>query len=399
MDFEMHYTAEQETFRGEVSTWLEENLPKVPARPDMNLLTDEELAKGRAFRRKLGERGWYAPTWPTEYGGGGLSVEHAIIIAEELNRLKEVTPAVYDVGLSLASPALAVWGTEEQKQRWLRPILTGESVSWQLFSEPGAGSDLASLQCRAVRDGDEYVINGQKLWNGSHQPPEHFYLLAMTDPDGPRHNNIGAFFFDVDRPGITITPVDCLCYQKNGIFFDDVRIPADSLIGGETDGWRVGQSTLEIEHGGGGNFIGYGAFVYEAIELCKTFERNGQPLSKDPSVARALVDLYIDAQVGRLFNMRNYWNRSTRTPNTYEGAQNSLYGKRMGPRVARTILSIMGPHALTDDPKWALLNGNLENEQRQAINTHAAGTPEIQQLIMARRLGLGRPAEQAAETV
>ena len=187
MDFTLHYTPEQETFRGEVRTWIEENLPKVPARPDMNLLTDEELAKGRAFRHELGKRGWYAPTWPKEYGGGGLSVEHAIIIAEELDRLKDVTPAVYDVGLSLASPALAVWGTEEQKQRWLRPILTGESVSWQLFSEPGAGSDLASLQCRAVRDGDEYVINGQKLWNGSSQPPEHFYLLAMTDPDGPRH--------------------------------------------------------------------------------------------------------------------------------------------------------------------------------------------------------------------
>ena len=396
MDFEIRYTQEQESFRKEFRDWLEENLPKVPPRQDMQLLTKEELAKGRDFRRKLGERGWYAPTWPKEYGGGGLAVEYGVVIAEELHEYRNVRPDVYDIGLSLCSPALYVWGTEEQKQRMLKPVLTGDSVTWQLYSEPGAGSDLASLQTRAIRDGDEFVIDGQKLWIGGNQPPENFYLLAVTDPDGSRHNNLGAFYFSADRPGITVRPLNLVCRYKNEIFFENVRIPAACLIGGETDGWRVAQTTLEVEHGGGGAFVGWGQLVYDLIDYCKTTGKVGQPLSKNPDIARTLVDLYLEAQVGRLINLRNYWMRDQSSAGTYEFSQASFYGKRFMLRFAHAALGILGPHALTSDPKWAPLDGAIELDQRDSLATHGGGTPEVQQLVMARRIGIGRPPQEAA---
>lgn len=395
MDFEIQHTPEQEAFRREVQAWLKANLPsdlEPMAEPDR--LSPEQVEFGQAFRRELGAKGWLAPTFPAEYGGGGLDGPLASVLGEELARYPY--PKVYDLGLSFCAPAVMVWGTDEQKQRILPPILRGEVLSWQLFSEPEAGSDLASLQTRAIRHGDEYVINGTKLWVGSRDPVDFLYMLAVTDPSAPRHNNLGAFYIPANLPGITITPLDLVCHYKNMVYFDDVHVPASCLIGDETAGWRVGQTTLEVEHGGGGGNPNWGGLVYRLIEYCRETQRDGQALIESPEVGQTVADLYVRAQIGRLLSMRNGWMRSARVPWTYEGSQLSLYGKLYEPELARIMLELAGPYAMASDSHWAPSRGQFEVFQRYSLHTHGGGTPEIQRLIMARRMGIGKHAEAAA---
>ncbi len=397
MDFELHYTGEQEEFRSEVQEWLKANLPD-----DMEPLVDpshpnpEQYKWAREFRSKLGEKGWRAPTWPQEYGGGGMSMDKATVIEEEL--AKHPIPQIYDLGVSLCAPAIMVWGTEEQKQRWLRPIMRAEVAVFQLFSEPDAGSDLAAIKTRAVRDGDEYVLNGQKIWNGSKYPVDMLYTLVVTDPDAPRHNNMSAFMIDADTPGITKIPLNMIAHHKNEFYFDNVRVPAANRIGPENEGWRVAQSTLEVEHGGGGTLVSRNHMVQKLIAYCKNTMRDGQSLSKNERIQQTLVDLYIKAEVGRLWGARNYWMRHTRQRSAYEGPQSSLHGKLFGVELAKTILDILGPYAMVNDSTWAPLIGEFEHHQRYSLAFPGGGTPEVQKVVMARRLGTGKPPQGAAAT-
>ena len=195
MDFEMRYTAEQEDFRKEVRGWLEQNA-KVPEsllplpKEDMDT-TREQYEWSREFQRKLGAKGWFYPTMPTEYGGGGLTPDHDIIIKEELGRWS--TPALPSPG-NVAIAPLSVYGTEEQKQRFLRPMLQGETVTWQLWTEPESGVDLASIKTRAVKDGDDFIFTGTKNYISGIFEPDWLNILVVTDPEAPRHANLGQFY-------------------------------------------------------------------------------------------------------------------------------------------------------------------------------------------------------------
>ena len=263
MDFEPKYSQEQERFRGEVRAWLEENVPDELERPaDSKDITYEGYQAYRALGRRLGEKGWLWPTAPVEYGGGGLAIDYTIVIEEELDRLGLSAPPYYDSGGRLGGNSILVWGTDEQKGHFLPPIIKGEVRTWQLLTEPGAGSDLAGVKISAVRDGDDYVINGQKIFVGSSHGAEQFWMLTCTDSDAPRHQNLGWFIVPADAPGITVTPMDLLIASgesgagsgvKNTVFFDDVRVPAFNLIGGENNGWKVATTHLELEHGSGGS--------------------------------------------------------------------------------------------------------------------------------------------------
>jgi len=251
MDFELHYTEEQEAFRAEVRAWLEANVPRVELPPDTADLTEEHSAIGRAFRRELGAKGWLAPTWPKEFGGGGLSPDHALVLNEELARYD--TPALGDLGLVVSAPAILVHGNDEQKRRYLPEIIKGEVITWQVFTEPEAGSDLASLKTRGVRDGDDYLINGQKQFVGTGITPDYLYTLVNTDPSGPRQENLSVFMVPAQSNGVTIQSMDLIAGgTKRFVFFDNVRVPADTLIGRENEGWWVAQTTLDLEHGGSG---------------------------------------------------------------------------------------------------------------------------------------------------
>ena len=406
MDFEPRYTPEQQEFRREVKVWLADNLPdglEFPA--DSMDLSYEGYLKLREIGRALGAKGWLWPTAPTEYGGGGLSIDHAIVIEEELDAYDLSLPPYYDSGGRLGGASVLVWGSEEQKEQFLPPIFTGDVRTWQLLTEPGAGSDLAGVQMSAVRDGDDYVLNGQKIYVGSSHGAEMLWTIARTDPDGERHRNLSWFMVPTDTEGITIQPMDLLITsgeggagtgEKNTIFFDDARVPAFNLIGGENNGWQVATTHLELEHGSGGT-IRRNRMVDRLFEYAAELKRNGKPLSADSDTRDLLVDVYVEAEISRLFGLRNYWMRHAKRELRHEGPQHSLYRKQSGLRAAEAMLKALGPYALTNDPKWDSSEGHMEVFQRSSIVAmHPGGTAEIQKVIMSRRLGIGRQTRERA---
>ena len=406
MDFERRYTPEQEEFRSEVRTWLAENVPTDLKRPLENSHIDPETwDKVQVVRRAMGVKGWLHPTYPKEYGGGGMSSDHGVIIQEELERVD--MPRVYDNTLDL--PALLVWGTEEQKQEILRPRLLGEKAGWQLFTESSAGSDLASLQMQAVRDGDDWILTGQKVFVGgdagyadeSTKVPDssqmgEMFTLAVTDPDAPRHRNMGYFMVPGEASGVTVITQDLLVGQgKRQIFMDGVRIPATRLIGGETQGWQVAQTTLEIEHGGGGDVVPRSRTLEKFLKYA--FEKG---LDKDSHNQQVMMQAYIDNQVLRLLGMRNFWMYSSGQEMTFHGSQQSAWRRESGIRIGDAIREVAGMKALLDfeDP-GAPIGGEMEVHQRESLTAaHPGGTIEVQKVIVARRLGISRTRERAAPT-
>ena len=406
MDFEPSYTPEQEEFRRDVRGWLEENIPEDLAEPaDPADLSYEQYQKRRQLGRKLGARGWLWPAAPPEYGGGGLTVDHSIVIEEELDRHGLPLPPYYDSGGRLGGATILVWGTEEQKRVFLPPVFKGLVRTWQLLSEPEAGSDLANVKTTAIRDGDDYVMNGQKIFVGSAHGADQFWMVAVTDPEGARHHNLGWFMVPSDLPGITVAPMDLLISGgeggagsgvKNTVYFENVRVPSLHLIGGENEGWKVGQTHLELEHGTGGNLT-RNWLLTRLLEHCKSAQRDGRPLSDDLDVQDMLVDIHIDAEIGRLFGLRNFWLRHSGKSVSYEGPQLSLYRKMAGLRMGKAVLEILGPYALTNDARVGPAEGHIEAHQRSSIVAiHPGGTADIQKVIMARRIGIGRATRERA---
>jgi alkylation response protein AidB-like acyl-CoA dehydrogenase len=394
MDFDFTFSPEHEAFRKEVRAFLDEhgvmpkNLGTVPN--EIEDMTPEQFAWGKEFRSKLGARGWYFPTWPKEYGGGGLSSTHDLVLQEELaqHEIPEVG------GLArLSAPGLMVWGTEEQKERFLKPLISGQTINWQLWTEPDVGSDLAAVKTRAIRDGDYFVVNGTKTFiSGNYGPPDYFWMLAITDPDAPRHRNLGAFFFPGNLPGITIQKLDMLIRgSQNTVYLENVRVPAEYMIGGDNQGWQVMQATAEVEHGGGGAIAERDKLTPALVEYAR---------SKNLSHAgkQALLNVYLSAKAKRLIEVRTYWMGQNQKDMTYEGSQNSLTGKQHTWKTGMGTLEMAGPYALLNDKEFGPLEGRMELAQRNSESTHAGGSPEIQKVIIARRIGLSRTKERVGAT-
>jgi alkylation response protein AidB-like acyl-CoA dehydrogenase len=406
MDFEPRYTKEQEQFRREVRAWLKENVPLGIVHPaDSADLTYEQYQLRRDLGRRMGAKGWLWPTAPTEYGGGGLSLDHAVVLEEEVDAYRLAMPPYYDSGGKLGGASILVWGTEEQKNYFLPKIFRGEVRTWQLLSEPEAGSDLANVKTTAQPDGGDYVINGQKVFVGSAFGCDYMWTLTCTDSKAARHQNLGWFMIPASLPGITVAPMDLLTSAgesgagsgvKNMVYFDNVRVSSFHLVGGHNEGWKVATTHLELEHGTGGR-IGRNWLVDRLFDHCRETQRRGQPLSQDPDVRARLVDIYIDAEVVRLFNLRNFWMRHSGANITYEGPQASYVRKMSGLRMAKAVADILGPAALTSDPQWGVAEGHVEAHQRSAIiAVHPGGTADIQKVIMARRIGIGREVREKA---
>jgi len=405
MDFDLEWTVEQRAFQAEVRAWLEQHVPELPDHADPADLTAEEYALQRKLGRALGEKGWLYPAMPTEYGGGGLDLGMSMIIEEELDRYHLATPPYYDTGGRLGSASIMVWGTDEQKLFFLPLILKGEIRTWQLLSEPESGSDLASVSTAAVRDGDEYVINGTKIFVGSNHGAEYSWMIVKTDPKGKRHENLSWFMVPMDSPGITVEPMDLLLVGgergaasgvKNTVYFDNVRLPAFNLVGGENNGWPVAGTHLEIEHGLLRSAVRSDEMLGRVLDYAKATTRGGRPLTEDADVQDALVEFYIQSQVTRLLHFRNFAYRAQGRQLTYEGSQAYLHQKRSALVKAKAILEVMGPRALVSDPEWAVADGHIEVHQRASIvEQHPGGTAEIQRVIIARRLGIGREQREA----
>ena len=406
MDFEPRYTPEQEEFRREVNAWLKQHVPDGMEHPaDPADLTWDQYQLRRDLGRKLGDQGWLWPTAPAGYGGGGLDVDSAVVIEEEIDSFGLTLPPYYDSGGRLGGNSILVWGSEEQKQSFLPPIFTGRVRTWQLLSEPEAGSDLANVKTQAIRDGDEYVLNGQKIFVGSDHGCDYMWTITVTDPEAKRHENLGWFMVPSHLPGITIQPMDLLISGgesgagsgvKQTVYFDNVRVPAFNLIGEENEGWKVATTHLELEHGTGGR-IGRNWLVDRLFDHCRTTERRGEPMTNDPDVRDRLIDVYVEAEIVRLLNMRNYWMRHSGANITYEGPQASYMRKTSGLRMSQAMLDILGPAGLTHDKELGAAEGHMEAHSRAGIVAiHPGGTTDIQKVIMARRIGIGREVRERA---
>jgi alkylation response protein AidB-like acyl-CoA dehydrogenase len=398
MDFQYHYTKQQEEFRKEVRAWLDANIPEPMKAPvDREELTKEQYQFWRVTHQKLAEKGWLYPTYPKEYGGGGLTGEHETIIMEEFRRAR----VVGDFTNSLVAPTLLVWGTEEQKRKFLTPMLKAQKVFFQNFTEPNAGSDLASLQSRAVREGNDWVITGQKVYITGVNDPDYLFGPMMTDADAPRHRNLGYFLIPFPSPGLEMRRQDLLNgHNQSFVFMDRVRVPADHLIGGDHQGWQVTQTTLEVEHGGRGAVFPRDETVDNLLDYMRSATQNGHALINDPVLQQKAVETYIDSHVSALFSKRNYWMYQSHREMSYHGSQTSLWGKEYRMRNADRIREVMNMYALagTKEPR-GLFKGEPEVFQRNSlVQAHPAGTIEVQKVIIARRIGISRTRERAAAT-
>lgn len=399
MDFAIHYTPAQLRFRKEVRDWIADTLPTELHGSREHSESAECYALRRAFGRALGERGWLYPLAPQEFGGGGMDADSAMVLVEELNGHGLGAPPYYDSGGALGSVAILVWGTPEQKERLLPPIYRGEKRSWQLLTEPGAGSDVAAVSTTAVRDGDEYVLTGEKVYIGSAHGADSFWALVRTGPADARHENLSWFLFDADLPGISIEPMHLLgASDKSSIRLEGVRVPADNLVGGENQGWVVASTHLELEHGlRSDHFIGerIGHAWDALVEQCREPDACGRKPVDSEWVQEQLVQAYIRKESVRLLGIRNFWLSIGERERTYEGPQAYLLEKLTAQWLGHLAVETLGRRALmrTESASSKVLLGQ---QTAATLGMHGGGTAEIQKLIIARRLGLGRENRERA---
>ncbi len=401
MDFALAHTEEQERFRKEVRAWLEENIPEEMKDPiDPRDRTSKDYQWWFEKRKEIARKGWWYPTFPKEYGGGGLTGEHEAIIEEEFARAR-----VTGITISTNFPnwGLLVWATEEQKERFVRPILTGEKTCWYKMTEPQSGADLAGIQTRAVRDGDDWVITGQNVFiSGGTGPetPNWLYGLAITDPDAPRHRNMGMFMIPFPSPGLEIRPMNLLTgHEQHFIFLDHVRVPGSNLIGGEHQGWQVGSTNREREHTAVRAFP-RDVMVDNLVEYVRTTRHNGNTLGKDPVAQQTTMEAYLEAHVDSLMVKRNFWMYHQHMEVQYEGNMANVHGREYGLRNAMRVRDVMGMYALLGNKDPGAPHGGAQEiaQRSKAGQNHAGGSTNIVKVVLARRIGISRTQERAPVT-
>lgn len=398
MDFA--YTPEQESLRAEVRRFIGENVTPEVRREIEELGVRRRGPQVREMYRKLGEKGWVGISWPKEYGGQDGSRIDQYIVEEEFARV-----GITVGGAGSGAPAILAAGTEEQKKYFLPGLIRGE-ISFALgFTEPQAGADLASLQCRAVRDGDEYVINGQKMFTTGAHYASHIYLMARTDPEAPKHRGISIFLIPMDTPGITVRPLWTIqndppapsgtTYgdaRTNEVFFEEVRAPVSCLLGEENMGWYVGALGLNLDRVGASRYLISVQRDEDIVNYVKENDLGGYRLAEDPAVRDRIAELWIEAQVCRLMTMRSMSLVEQGGNFTYEGAAEKVFAPEHGVRTTETIAQILGPYAqLLNGSADAIEEGvfahNLMGSFQSGINH---GSTQVMRDQIARR-GLGMP--------
>ena len=404
MDFDIAYTEEQERFRSEVRTWLEENIPEEMKRPvDEMDFTEEQYRFWRQKHKEMAAKGWLNPIYSKEYGGGGLTSDHEAILSEEIIRhgfqISEGSMGQLSNHTSLVD-MLLVWGTEEQKRKFIPPFLSGEKLSWYKLTEPKSGADLASYQSRAVRDGDDWLLSGSNAFisgMGALSPPDFLSGPMLTDPDAPRHRNLGYFIIPVPSPGLEIKKMNLVSgTDQHFIFLDEVRVPGDHLIGGDHDGWQVVNTSLERR----GKVFSRNEMVDNLVSYMQEKHQKGESPGGGPVRQQTTMDAYIDAHVNTLFNKRAYWMDENRMEMSWEGPSAAHFQRVHGIRNTRRGRDVMGMYTLlgTKEPK-APYGGEPEVFQRWSfVLQHGHGSLNIEKVILARRIGISRTKVRAAPT-
>lgn len=387
MDF--GFTPEQEAFRQEIRKFLQENVtPELRREMETAEATPGPLS--RALLKKLGKKGWLGIGWPKEYGGQGLSMMDQFVFYQELGREN-----VYYGGLTLTSLAmtLILVGSEEQKREFLPKILRGEVEFCIGYTEPEAGTDLASLQTRAVRDGDDYIINGQKVFTTAAHYATHIWLLARTDPSAPKHKGVSLFLFPMNTPGVTVRPLYTMGgIRTNEVFLDNVRVPASCLVGEEGKGFYNVAIALDFERVFLGQYPDLRRSLDELIAFCKEFRVNGRPLFEDPVIRDQLVRLHMEVELLRLWNYKVAWMIDRRMVPNAEASAQKVWASELRQRLADQALQWMGPYGqLRRGSPRAPLDGRFEAAWLLSpLLRFGGGANEIQRDIIAQR-GLGLP--------
>ncbi len=392
MDY--RFTDEQEAFRQELRDFLSDNLGEDWRGIDPDAyFHDENWFHIRDLTAKMADRGWLTLAWPEEYGGQGRPHIEQMIYNEETAYFRAPTRDV-SIGTHMVGPTLMLYGTEEQKSHYLPEIASGEAVYCQGFSEPESGSDLASLQLRAIEDGDDYVLNGSKIWTSGAHRSTHCYLLTRTDPDAPKHRGISVFIVDMNTPGIEVRPIINMfgIHYFNQVFFDNVRVPKRAMIGEKNRGWYIAATTLDFERSGVASFASNRRSIEELVELARETDTNGKPLNEDPMVRQRLAELWTRNEAGKTIAYNVAWMQSQGLVPNREASISKMMGSEIAQEIHELGVQMLGMYGILDKgSKWAYLDGRLAWLWMDSISlTIRGGTSEIQRNIIAGR-GLGLP--------
>ena len=375
---DLTFSPRELAFRDELRDWLAHNPPGDEPHGD----EDAHYAYRRDWQRRLADGGWAGVHWPVEYGGRGATLTESAIFFEELGRSGSPLPANV-LGLLLAGPTIMFWGTDEQKERYLHPILTAEEIWCQGFSEPDAGSDLAALKTRAVRDGDDWLVTGQKVWTSGAQYSKWCMLVARTDQDAPKHKGLSYFLMDMEQDAVEVLPLTQITGEAefNELFLQEARIPHENLLGGEGNGWKVALTTLMNERSGLGFFL--------QIRLRQLLDKlideaAARDLLSDSQVADRIGDLHVKTEVLRLNGYRGLTAIEKYGQPGPEGSLSKLMWSQTNQELVQLAVDIVGAQALTAGTPWAY------ELLRARGNSIEGGTTEILQNIIAERV-LGLP--------
>ncbi len=406
---ELNYPTDAEEFRAEIRTWLKNNLPKGWGEPGFEMSAQERKDFNDTWPSKLFAGGWICATWPEEFGGKGLTTMQGVVLAEEFASVKAPLRADF-FGDTLVGPTLLQWGTDEQKREFLPNIMNGTTRWCQGFSEPNSGSDLASLKTTAVLDGDEWVINGQKVWTTGGHHADYCFLLTRTDPESPKHKGISYLLVPMRQPGVEVRGIT----QPDGtaefceVFFTDARCPKDNVVGGVNNGWKVANSTLAFERGMSAT-TGYRRFEEEYRLMVRAAQANGA--IEDPGVRQGLMEYYTKIQILRFNGLRSL----TSTLNNSKdlgvmalGATNKMFWSEMHKAAMELALDIYGAESMLVDvgSEGASWPGVAREKRRPGYpvspmmsafffsrsETIWGGTSQIQRNIVGERV-LGLPKE------
>jgi alkylation response protein AidB-like acyl-CoA dehydrogenase len=398
---ELEFSEREAAFYEEVEDFLADALP--PDWPEQPLVWpggyspsgyrgEESWEIARIYREKLIEKGWLTISWPKEYGGREFTYLEQAIFDERTSYYR--APNIDVIAAGIVAPMLLKIGTEEQQKEWIPRIASAEILMWLAYSEPNAGSDLGGIQTTALRDGDEYVINGQKTWSSGAHMTDYAWMIARTDPDARKHRGVSFFIVDNSSPGITMRPVLNILgeHHFNEVFFDNVRVPKKNLIGEENMGFYYLMTALDFERV---VLVGIGGFrrqFEELLEYVKTAERNGAPLRNEPSVRRKLAEIATKIEIGYML----VWKTAEMLDKKLDPHVESSVLKVMSTELARDLaevgMDILGPYGqLAEEGEWTPLRGMISRGFLESISaTIGAGTSEIQRNIIAQR-GLGLP--------
>lgn len=399
---DLNYTPQDEAFRQRVREWFAEHRP-----PE-----GEGLETRKAWQRTLYDAGFVGMGWPREYGGQDARPMEQAIVAEEMAMAGAPGP-INSLALGLIGPTLIVHGSADQKERYIRRMLTADDIWCQLYSEPDAGSDLASLKTSAVRDGDEWVVNGQKVWTSLGPYADYGVLLARTNPSVPKHQGISYFILDMHSPGVEVRPLKQITGHSEfaEIFFTNVRLPADNIIGAEGQGWEMAQTTLGYERGGNtlARVTRAQANLRRLTDVCRTLSRDGVPALEDPLVRQRLGRMAVEVEVLRYASYRILSKLEKGQRPGSESSVDKLYYSELDKRHQELIQDILGPYGQLErglPDELGLNTGSLRGQDStwtfnylwSRAGTIYAGSSEIQKNIIGERV-LKLPREPRADRV